>query len=472
MTRPSFCSTDSTQALQAIKDCGGTLVLDFDYNLYLGNSTEDFLGTLRPAWLAYALINVIAFSVRVFGPFWGISVAIWRDYLWAYATWLLFPWSLLRWPRQARGLASRKFNQKMVDAIQTSEAERIIVISFGYEHVQRALLQALPFDVELIASKVGFSSRNLRVATKRRALLAVTSRDELADAVFVTDSKDDIDLLELIDHSYCVPWTRTAPFPFANVYVPFRYTAQGKYAVPDILWNQQFTEDFMVLLLAYAASASTLLALPLLFVSFFCVYEMGYYENNTLAVSKEENPTLSADHTAFGAYRIYLRGTIWAVATGVLGCLVLGVDEKSVVHWGMILLVTRGIFHLFNRLQPRDRIFVFPFLQIAKTFSFAPVLGLGPAGALLLFSQVMRQTTNYMIYRNEGNTRVFRRQAHRLLIFVMGTVVLVLAGHTAILHDWRYFVCLAWCVYRVLREHYGHGLRPVRVVLRKTRMRS
>lgn len=468
MSIPKHCNTDPDAALRAITDCKGTLVLDFDYNLYLGNSTEDYLRTLRPAWLAYVLISTTTFFVRVFGPFWGMSIHVWRDFLWAQITWLMFPWARLGWKRTARRLMAEKLNREIVAAVNTSSAQRIVIISLGYDHIQSTLVKLLPFKAELIASRVGWRAHNLRIKTKRKAL-DLMSEEEIRHAVFVTDSKDDRDLLELFGNSHCVPWTKTAPFPFAGVYVPFRYTAEGKYAVPDILWNQHFTEDLIVLMLAYAGSFADLLAIPLLFVSFFCVYEMGYYENNTLAVAHEENPTVAAGHAAFSSYGIYRQGMLWASVTGLLGCLLCEMKTGlAVAYWVAALLTLRGVFYWFNRLTPRNRVYLFPFLQILKMFSYAPVIGMNPAGILLLVAQVMRQTTNYMIYRNEGNTTIFKRQAHRLLIFVMGTTILLLSGHSLlILHDWQFYAGLLWCIYRVLREAYGPGLRPALILAKR-----
>lgn len=47
---------------------------------------------------------------------------------------------------------------------------------------------------------------------------------------------------------------------------------------------------------------------------------------------------------------------------------------------------------------------------------------------VLLFAQVMRQTTNYHIYRMGGDIRKFKRQNHRLLIFTIVTTILFIIG--------------------------------------------
>jgi len=475
MSIPPHVRTQPAEALRAVSNCRGTLVLDFDYNLYLGNSTEDYLGRLRPAWLAYALICTITFLVRTFGPFWGIAIPVWRDFLWAQATWLLFPWGRTCWKETARLLMEEKANKDMVSAAQNSQARRIIIVSFGYLHILRALAEALPFEVEILCSRAGWRATNLRIETKREAVRRILSEEEIRSAVFVTDSQDDQDLLELFENAHCVAWTKTAPFPFANVYVPFRYTAEGKYAVPDILWNQHFTEDLIVLLLAYPGSLREFLAIPLLFVSFFCVYEMGYFENNTLAASREENPTVAPGHASFSSYGIHRRGTVWSAATGLLGCLLCEGHPwwVNMALWGASLCFVRAAFHLFNRLNPSNRIYIFPFLQIFKMFSYTLIIKVSPAGGLLLAAQVMRQTTNYMIYRYGGNTRTFRRQAHRLLVYVMGAFVLILAGyHTVLMNDWRLYAGLTWCAYRTLRETYGHGLHPARLLVARLGVRS
>ena len=465
-TLPHHVNTDKERALQAIRDCTGTLILDWDYTLYAGNSTEDYLGTLRPAWLAYAIISCVTFFVRGFGAAFGLTIRDWRDYLWVQATWFLMPWARLGWKRRAAALARAKADPDVLAAVTASNARRIIVVSFGFEHVQRAMLTALPFQAEVVGAAAGLRGRNLRLRTKRAAVLDLMSESDVPGAVFVTDSRDDLDLMDLFPNAHCVAWSPKAPFPFANVYVPFRYTAEGKYTVPDILWNQHFSEDLVVLLIAYATSGLSLTAIALLFVSFFCVYEMGYYENNTLAASREAAPNVSPGHARFPDYPIWSQSVIWSTVTGTAGCLLLSGDAgRPLLLWVFCLLGIRLAFRIFNTLAPEHRIFVFPVLQLFKMFAYAPIVGVGGAGVLLLGSQVMRQTTNYYIYRNGGDTKHFRRQTHRLVIFCMGVFALGLSGLLwPLLADGRFWIAFAWCVYRVVREFYGHGLKPLRLL--------
>lgn len=464
---PEHVNTDKETALRAVRHGQGPLVLDFDYTLYCGNSTEDYLGQLRPAWLAYAMLATVTFFVRVFGPFFGLSIPVWRDYLWVRVAWFLFPWSRRTWARQARELAEKKGNAALLAAVRQDASRRIVIISFGFAHIQGPLLAAMGLGgARLIAATAGWHGQNLRTATKSAAIRACLTPEDIRDAVFVTDSQDDRDLLELFPQAHCVVWCDRAPFPLAGVYVPFRYTAEGKYAVQDIIWNQHITEDLAVILIAYTSAAADLLALPLLFVSFFCVYEMGYYENNTLAARLEDHPTIAPGHAQFAHYPIGRQGAVWAAVTGLAGCALCPLPLlRAALLWAGLLLGTRIAFHVFNTTHPGKRLYLFPLLQILKTFAYAPLLGVGPAGALLLFAQVMRQTTNYCIYRNGGNTRTFRRQAHRLVIFVMGSLIAVLGGFFGSrLAGWRYAVALTWCVYRTVREIYGPGLRPLRLL--------
>jgi phosphoserine phosphatase len=467
---PEHVNTDKEAALRAVRESRGTLVLDFDYTLYCRNSTEDYLGRLRPAWLAYAMLHVIAFLVRVFGPSFGRTIPVWRDYLWVHVAWFLFPWAGLTWPRQAARLARKHANRELLDAVRQAGPRRIIVISFGFAHIQRPMLAAMGLgDAELIAATAGWRGKNLRVTTKAAAVRARMTPEAIRDAVFVTDSKDDLDLMELFPNAHCVAWAPRAPFPLDGVYVPFRYTAEGKYAVPDILWNQHFTEDLVVVLIAYTTGVADLLALPLLFVSFFCVYEMGYYENNTLASRLEDKPTVAPGHARFSAYPIFSQGTVWAAATGIAGCALCPLPwPQAMLVWAACLIGIRIAFRIFNTTRPEKRLYIFPWLQIGKTFSYAPLFGVTPAGALLLFAQIMRQTTNYCIYRCAGNTRLFRRQAHRLLLFGMLSAIALLAGcFWETLAGWRFVLALCWCVYRALREAFGPGLRPLRLLQRR-----
>jgi len=133
---PEHVNTDKETALRAVRHGQGPLVLDFDYTLYCGNSTEDYLGQLRPAWLAYAMLATVTFFVRVFGPFFGLSIPVWRDYLWVRVAWFLFPWSRRTWARQARELAEKKGNAALLAAVRQDASRRIVIISFGFAHIQ------------------------------------------------------------------------------------------------------------------------------------------------------------------------------------------------------------------------------------------------------------------------------------------------------------------------------------------------
>lgn len=446
-------------------------VLDFDYTLFLRNSTDTYLDKIRPKWYGYLLVKVSDKIVSWMSRKNKLSFFQWRDFFRAFTTCFFAPWTYLFWQLSAKKRVQQNLNKELLDKVMASSPSRVIIISFGYKHLIAPLLSKMPVQAELICSKVMPNLLNLRSFGKREAIKSLLSQEEINNSVFVTDSKEDKELLELFPNSHLLTWTKIQPPPFQNVYFPFRYTAEGKYPGKNIIWNQQFGEDLIVLLLAYELTGPMFPAIILFFVSFFCIYEIGYYENDFKAANKESKPFLSGKFKEFSSYPINRFGWFWAIFLGFTGSFFVTSSGYSFIlfaKWVGILILVRFVFWVFNKLRVSWRIYFFPILQLLKTFSYVAVFTLTYAGALLLFSQVMRQVTNYIIYRNGGNVVQFKRQAHRLLIFVLlVTALSITFGFNGEhIFDWRFGLIVGWIVYRVLRERHGFGVRPFKGLLK------
>ena len=103
----------------------------------------------------------------------------------------------------------------------------------------------------LIASSAFSPARNLRQRGKVAALLKKLTPDRLKTAYFVTDSRDDQEVIDHAGRSALIQW---APYPsqaFARTYVPLRYAVQGKYADRKYFKTQILQEDLAIWLLAY-----------------------------------------------------------------------------------------------------------------------------------------------------------------------------------------------------------------------------
>lgn len=453
-----------------------TALVDFDHTLFFANSTEQFLDHARPVFLAAVLLGLLN---RLKPWLWlnrENGLFLYRDFLRVAVVSLCMPWTLLTWLVQGPRLWRRYANEELCDRLLAVADRPIVIVSYGFSHIIRPMLRASPFrDRRLICSRLLLPwPRNIRRKGKEAALAKAVGEQALHEAVVITDSLEDAPLLNAVKTPLLVRWKEVKITPCKSLfYYPFRYTNEGKYPGKRILINQQFGEDLVVVLLAYGFFTPTpwaLFGLLLLFVSFFAVYEIGYYENDFLAAKKEKKPVVSPQAAQFIHYPIRSQGWLWSLCLGAAGCALVGPLAQwpqRLAAWLGCLLAVRVIFRLHNVFTPNWRIPTFTGLQISKTFSYAAVFPLHPVGAIILVSQILRQWINYLVYRIRGSSQNIKRQQLRLFSFIALSL-----GYVAWTHDPRSLLCAPyicaalWCVYRVLRERYGQKVRvwPGRIV--------
>jgi hypothetical protein len=102
MSQSAFDATPE-QALSAIDDHRGAVLVDLDETLYLRNSTQDFIGSAWPQPLAFLLIRLL----DLLKP-WRFTGGVQTRDVWRVAAIsILMPWSLLAWSRTARKLGEK-----------------------------------------------------------------------------------------------------------------------------------------------------------------------------------------------------------------------------------------------------------------------------------------------------------------------------------------------------------------------------
>lgn len=428
---------------------------DFDNTLFLDNSTNLYFNTIRPRWLVCIIFYLLNF---IFDKF-KIDRFVWEDYVKTIIGIYLFPLSYFRWRyRTAKFFAKKLTNDELLRS-DFKNGRKFIVISFGHREIIEPILRNMDIDYELISSSVLFKMKNIRKKGKLHYIEKYLEPGDKEACLFVTDSKDDDELLDYFDQSFLLVWRKQTPVSFHNVYLPFKYTAKCKYVVKNILWNQHIGEDFVVLLLAFGLFMPLdILAISFLFLSFFIIYEIGYYENDFKASKKEDNPSLSGNQKEYLNYPIYRYGSLWALSTSAIGIYYVGDDFLfDYFSWLFTLSCLFILFRVFNNINPNNRVYLFPILQLFKTFSYTMFFKINPVGAILLFSQVMRQTTNYNIYRTGGRVQAFKRQNHRLLMFIMLIVTLVITGVISIVNmlNIQFFVICLWLLQRSITRDMG-----------------
>lgn len=488
------------------------VVVDFDYTLFESNSTELYLDTVAPQWVGF-LLGKIVHSLRLgrlFAP--AERAAEMQDQLRVFLVTLFLPWTFFLWRRRAPRLARDLINRRLVAALRAGGCKRITVVSNGFGLLIRPLLRGLEIDVErFLASSMVPGLRNVAVKGKCFALRQAWPNIDFQRMVFVTDSAADADVLREARYPYLIRWPFEEFKAYRLTYFPFRYTAEGKYRGESVVRRHRFGEDLAVILLSYQAFLGGLGGVPLdpasifwnlwtlfaLFLSFHCIYEIGYHENDFKGALREDRPRVNSAALKFAEYPIAREAWRWAAVFGVLafvpGLLSVAAREapgawlvstirfsesgsaiapgllfvSSLGLWAGILVGTRAVFCLHNHLPVSWRTTTFAVLQSLKLGAFAVFFQLTALGLALIGAQVFRHLTNYVVYRQAGNRRAFPNQLHRLQVFFLlaGLLFLLRPSLLGLGHP-QFWLITAWCIFMAAAERYRPRVTGRAVVVR------
>jgi haloacid dehalogenase-like hydrolase len=452
------------------------VLVDFDETLWLRSSTEIYLDSVRPRWLAV----LVSEAVDLLRP-WRLlrdqrSGFVYRDWLRVLLVSVLAPWSLPRWRRLAPALGRRWRNDDLLEALGEHGPRH--VVTFGFAPVVRPLLAGCDSGAELTVSGGLWTGYRVRSAGKRseaeRALGARTVRE----SAVISDSDDDADLLKACRSPMLLRWAGAQYAPaFSESYVPFLYTRNGKRAGQKYLLHNVMLEDVVVLWLAFAWTSSrpvlTAAALLLLHLSFWLVYEIGYYENDHRAVLHEAKPNHPPGAATLAGRMKLVPAWSCALLLAVPGCLLLaaGAGQSSrlpspegwaapgvvAVAWVSYLCAARSLYRVYNRLLPARRSFPYALLQLTRSAGYGVLLSTDATGAAVLGALVLARWIPYLVYRDLG---VHPQGSHRLtmlLAFVVLGLLQTVTDPTGMLT----VQALVALTYLTARAH-----RPLRPLLR------
>ena len=278
----NYLMASPTEALEALASFKGPVLLDLDETLYLRNSTEDFIDSAWPGILVLAVLKVL----DILRP-WRLTGGpetrdVWRVRL----VRALFPWVSLAWRTRCKALAARFANRKLIDAAMRHSPGPTIV-TVGFRPIVTPLIAELGLSAApIVAAGLRFSDRS---DGKLRLAVNALGEDTVRQSLVITDSISDLPLLEACMRPLRVVWPLAFYRPaFSGLYYPGRYLMKVKrpddrlYIVRSILW-----EDFTLWILCSVALAAApvlhVAGLLLLLVSFWCIYERGYVDNDLVA---------------------------------------------------------------------------------------------------------------------------------------------------------------------------------------------
>lgn len=443
-------------ALAAIRGFEGPLLLDLDETLYLRNSTEDYLDSAVPGVAAFALMKLLDW-IRPWRWHGGEAT---RDAWRVRAITLLMPWTPRRWRRRVPRLVEAFGNRPLVGALR-GHGSRPIVVTRGFAPVVAPLIAAFNLgEAGIVATRL--ERLDDRLAGKFRHAVDALGEDTVRRALVLTDSIDDLPLLEACARPLRTAWPAARWRPaLADIYLPGRYITRVKHPGERYIVRGILQEDFAFWLLGSIGLAAlpVLHAAGLLFLllSFWTIYECGYVDNDRMAARHEREPRLS---TAFHETPVPTprrEPWIWALLSGVVAIQLLRwpapATPADVGLWLGVLLATHGWFLLYNRLDKATRVWLYPGLQLARGAAFCAIVPVAPVGAVALGAHLLARWMPYYLYRFGGKDwPEAPLPLTRLLFFVVLALLLAITQGIAALATWTAAALLAWNLLRARAE--------------------
>ncbi|MGF1459185.1 MAG: HAD family hydrolase [Leptolyngbyaceae cyanobacterium] len=464
-----------------------TVVVDFDETLFLRNSTEEYLDSLQPQLLGNLVLTVLE------------KLNLWKllppplrshesiDWLRVVIATCLFPWTILLWKNRAQKLARDYFNQPLLNSLQQSRHARIIVATRGFEFIVRPLLASTPLKVERLIGCRFLHGGGDRQLGKEEMLSRWLAPAEIQDSALITDSLDDASLLEIVKYPFLVRWPNAQYIrAMSGAYLPFFYIEKVKKPGTRFLINVVLKDHIIALLFACTWLSSMPvfhgLGIALLAFSWWCIYEIGYFQNDLVAEKYEKKPVLSDTYQrykdrmdVFMPWVVSLGFAIPGLALVALGNTLTwttvfdGQAYTSALRWGAIvpslslwiasLVGTRLTFTVYNYLDESTRIWLYPLLQFAKYAGFLLIANINSVGLALLIAQVFVDWIPYMIYRCGGDRDRLKEQFFKVFVFLLLTVsTAIVQRDGSHLLTVQFFAILLW--------YGGRSLSQVKEIVR------
>ncbi|MEO1392766.1 MAG: hypothetical protein AAFV90_07635 [Cyanobacteria bacterium J06634_5] len=480
------------QAVQAVKSAGvdTPIILDFDETLFLRNSTSAYLDSVYPRPLGAAFIEAIkAVKPWRWFPQPLKEEATSRDWLLVVATTIVFPWTLLVWRSRAKKLAKTYYNRSLVRAaLQTVERNpqaQVVIATLGFDWIVAPLIQYLPAaltqapNFQMVACRFWQGARD-RAKGKLAMVTEAIGASAVAAAVAVTDAVKDAPLLAAVATPCLSIWPDALyTLPMADVYVPLFYSEKVKNPTTSHIIRRVLLGHWSFLVIAFSFLSPhpilNAVSLLLLTISYWCVYEIGYQENDLVGEKYESNPILSKTYARYKS-RVNLTNTPapWyaAIAIALPGLFLLDIGKSELplfkamaltselgptilfegFLWLSLLIAVRLTFWVYNQFNEEARIWIYPILQIQTLFGFTLIAGTNIVGSMLLMSLVICRWLHYSIYRCGGDRWSFPINLSCLVLFVI-MLFAVAVGHSAPLSllTWQAAAAFAFCFVRSLK---------------------
>lgn len=458
---------ESSKVLEFIESVSEktTIILDFDETLLLRNSTEEYLDSLRPRILGALLLKFL----NQLQPWKWLPDAYdakrSRDWVRVVFATLLFPWNYFLWKFRARKLAIEYTNLELVESINNNSNLQPLVASLGFKFIINPVLRHIDLNIShCIGCRFWYGLQD-RSYGKEELIKCQEPSVSISKTIVVTDSLDDQSLLSQVGFPLLTKWSLSKYVVamsdiMTNYYVPLFYLEKVKRPNEYMIWNKLIVNHLVPLALALSWTSNVpvihILGLTFLVVSFWCIYEVGYYENDLVAEKFEKDPKLSKTYHKYKNSMSAWQAWVWSIVLSVFGILLLGINDINswnimlfevpefsieidwhtaalrISAWLVGLILLRCSYWLFNHLDKVSRIWIYPVLQICKYLNFAVLTQDSPVGFALLFSLFLSDWIPYLVCRL-GNKKIystFPKRLFRTACFLIVTVSLAIGAQS------------------------------------------
>ena len=272
-----------------------------------------------------------------------------------------------------------------------------------------------------------------------------------------------------------------------KVYIPLLYSEKVKRPDKRYFLNNIIGEDFIIIILSFAYSSShvwySIIGLFLLQMAFWCIYELGYIENDVIGEKFEDKAILSYNYKSyeisFGSWQPWL----WSLCLSVPGVVLLLQDKttknialdfipneysrylflisQELICWLIFLIILRILFYIYNHVNKQSRIWLYLPLQVCRYCGFLVIISTNIVGLMFALSSVLTRSIQYILYRYLGGKisswpMDFPRYFFSFLIFIIltGTVAANDRNLSLILNPQVLFI-FVFCLLRGSKHFYN-----------------
>jgi hypothetical protein len=437
-----------------------SIIIDFDETLLLRNSTAEYLDTLRPRLIGFFLIKMLGLLKPwswLPKPFQGSQT---KDWFLVVISTILLPWTRLIWQNQARKLAEQYSNIELIQAVEQNKNSPIIIATLGFNFIIDPILQHMLIRKNIVIGCRFWMGAADRSQGKLLMIQKTLSPSSIKSAIVVTDSYDDLPLLQVVAKPCLVVWSLAKYIsPQNSVYLPFFYLEKVKRVEEKYTFKVILGEDLPLLLLAFSWQSTHWLlhsiSILLLLVSFWCVSELGYYEHDYLADKYADQPQVSIAYHPYKQMMQTWYPWFWSLSLGAIAITLLnqtqGVNWLDYLSWGGFLLLFRLCFWVYNHSSKYARPWLYLLLQSCRYYGFLAVTSINLIGASLLCSHIL--ASSLVSYSQSNKLQQVPEKLWRclLLIFLLSAIALIFHS-IALWQSWQAWGIMAWCLISAQRE--------------------